>query len=84
MSPTDYSSLKAKEAGKYLATLLGNTSPIPEQSMWRLARQRKIPHKRLSRQILFRTDWLERFAAEDDSGLIQQLSNSRMDDDKSV
>ena len=75
MSPPNYRSLKAKEAGSLLASLLGLSSPISAQSMWRLARLKKIPHKRIARQILFRTDWLERYAEEDDAGFFSPASS---------
>jgi hypothetical protein len=70
MPTPSYQSLKAKEAGAYLSTLLGLSKVLSAQSMWRLACLKKIPHKRVARQILFRTDWLECYAAQDDSGLM--------------
>jgi len=76
MSTLNYRSLKAKAAGVFLAELLGLPEPISDQSMWRLARQKEIPHKRLAGQVLFRTDWLERFASEEDSGLFQTAISS--------
>lgn len=69
MSTTKYRALKAKDAGVLLAELLGLSEPVSEQSMWKLARHKEIPHKRLAGQVFFRTDWLERFVSEDDSGL---------------
>jgi hypothetical protein len=71
MPTPNYKSLRAQEAGTYLSQLLGLPNSLSAQSMWRLARLKKIPHKRIARQILFRTDWLERYAAEDDAGLLQ-------------
>ena len=76
MSLLNHRSLKARDAGVFLAELLGLSVPISEQTMWRLARQKEVPYKRLAGQVLFRTDWLERFVSEDDSGLLRRASNS--------
>jgi hypothetical protein len=72
MSAPNFRSLKARDAGIYLGTLLGLPRSFSAQAMWRLARLKKIPHKRIARQILFRTDWLEQYAARDDAGLFEQ------------
>jgi hypothetical protein len=84
MSTPTYRSLKAKEAGVYLSSLLGLPASISAQSMWRLARLKEIPHKRIARQILFRTDWLEYYAGRDDAGFLQQSYSEGRKDGESL
>ena len=57
-----YTSLRAKQAGEYLAPRLGIFTPISPAQMWKLAREDKIPVVRLGRRVWFRTDILDTIA----------------------
>lgn len=56
--------LRAREAGEYLARLVGLPKPIPPTTMWRFARLRRIKTIRCGRLHYFRTTELEHFVAE--------------------
>ena len=56
--------LRAKEAGEYLARLVGLPKPIPATTMWRFARLRRIKTIRCGRLHYFRTTELEQFVSD--------------------
>lgn len=51
--------LRAKEAGEYLAQVIGLATPIPAQQMWRLARTGDLPTVRLGRTVWFQQHVLD-------------------------
>jgi hypothetical protein len=55
--------VRAKEAGRVLATLIGVSEPFTAPAMWRLARLGIVPHVRVGRQLYFRIDDLRTFVA---------------------
>lgn len=55
--------MRAREAGEFLATLVGLDNPIPAETMWRYARQGIVKTIRLGRLCYFRTTDLEQFVA---------------------
>jgi hypothetical protein len=46
--------LRAKEAGSYLAHLIGRDCPFPATTMWRFARQNLVKTIRIGRLYYFR------------------------------
>jgi hypothetical protein len=60
--------LRAEEAGRVLAGLVGMDTPISPAKMWRYARQGLVPTVRLGRLRYFRTIDLEKFVANGGCG----------------
>jgi hypothetical protein len=61
--PVEYA-LRAREAGKYLAQLVGIPEAFPPRKMWALARAEAVPVVRLNRDLWFRPADLRAFIAE--------------------
>lgn len=60
--------MRAEEAGKLLAELIGLDEPIPAATMWRYARQNLIKTIQLGRLRYFRTTDLREFVTTGGSG----------------
>ncbi len=60
---------RAREAGQYLARLIGLDQPFTEQHMWRLAREGVLPSVRLRRSVFFQSEALEAFVARGGAGV---------------
>jgi hypothetical protein len=60
--------MRAEEAGRVLATLLGLPAPIPPAKMWRLARHGLIKTVCVGRLRFFQSTTLQRFVAEGGKG----------------
>ena len=67
-STTAPRALRADEAGKFLADLIGRERPFPATTMWRLARQRIIKTIHVGRLYYYRTVDLEQFVADGGCG----------------
>jgi hypothetical protein len=59
VAPQFVRALRAKEAGVYLAQVIGLTTPVPAQQMWRLARTGDLPAVRLGRTVWFQQHVLD-------------------------
>ena len=61
--------MRAREAGLYLAALIGEERAFPATTMWRLARNNLVKTVRLGRLVYFRTVDLEACVAAGGIGL---------------